>query len=139
MILKEATIGGTYYPDYLESENAKPESERVAFVYKALTNREKIDLLDQVKGIGVEPNTVPLLMKAVTSVRNIVTEDGTELDTIPKLLAYNDEGHQVDYLLCVASREIWKRQGMSEVLSKNFDALSTSGKKDILKDPPASS
>ena len=67
MILEEATIGGTVYLDYLDSEKAKPEAERVAFVYRALTNREKATLIHStpIDKYGI-PNGVDVCEKAVT-------------------------------------------------------------------------
>ena len=129
MILKEAMIGGVYYPEYIESEMALPESERVALVYRALTNRERIMLIDSAK--NVMPDPAQVCLTAVTQVRNVTGSKGEQLDTIEKLLNYNDAGHQIDYLIVIAGREIWRRQGGSAEMLKNFEQPSTAGAKAI--------
>jgi hypothetical protein len=129
MIMKEAVLGGTYWPDYLESERELPEDQRVTFVYKALTNREKIELLDEAR--GPVPHTVSLLKKCVTGIRNIGDGKGGDLDTIDKLLDYPDSDHTISYMLCIAAQEIWRRQGGTADLLKNSGAPSTAGAKAI--------
>jgi hypothetical protein len=137
MIMKEAVLGGTYWPDYLESERELQEDQRVTFVYKALTNREKIDLLDEAR--GPVPHTVSLLKKCVTGVRNIEDGKGGFLDTLDKLLGYPDSDHTISYMLCIAAQEIWKRQGGSVELLKNSASPSSAGAKAIsTKEQPVS-
>jgi len=119
VILQEAVIGGTVYLDYIESEMEKPEAERVAFDYRALTNREKVDLLHRsTNGNGI-PNGVDVCSIAVKKVRNLFGKDETPLDTVEKMLAFNDADNVLAYMLVIVGAKIWRRQGGEEVGLKN--------------------
>lgn len=120
MILKEALIGGTVYLDYDEREMALPENERIAFDYRALTNREKINLLHKnINGIG-RPNGAEICELSVIKVRNLFYTDGkTPMDTIAKLLDYKDGGNTIAYMLTIVGAMIWNRQSGDEVGLKN--------------------
>lgn len=117
MILREAIIGGTYYPEWIEGEAEKKEADRVAFVYKAITNRERIALLE--KSNQLQPNSVDVMKLAVTEIRNIFGANGEKLDTVDKLLDYKDAGHVIDYIILIAGRTIWQRQNGTEEQIKN--------------------
>jgi len=129
MILKEAVLGGTWYVEYLKEENALPESERVAIDYRALTNREKIELLDKAK--GPMPGTEALLNKCVIGIRNLTNSKGEPLDALDKLLSYPDEDHIISFMLCIAAHDIWQKQGGNHEMLKNSESPSTAGAKDI--------
>ena len=122
MILKEATVGGTVYVDWLEDETKLPESERIAFDYGPISNRAKIDLLHNTRGTTTIPNGADVCKAAIDGtgrkVKNITTPTGDKLDTIEKLLAYNDDGNQIAYMIEIIGCEIWKRQS-GEVGLKN--------------------
>ncbi len=122
MILKEATIGGTIYVDWLEDETKLPEAERIAFDYGPLSNRVKIDLLHNSRSATGFPNGADVCKAAIDGtgrkVKNITTPTGEKLDTIEKLLAYNGEGNSIAYMIEIAGCEIWKRQA-GEVGLKN--------------------
>jgi len=140
MILEEATVGGVVYVDYIEREMKLPEQERVAFLYRALTNREKIQLIHDAR--GKQPNGAEVASVAVTGVKNLkgkpdkVKKDGVlekmktlfgvtdktelvDLDTIEKVLVYPDKGMELAYMVEVAGVTIWKRQSGEEVELKN--------------------
>ncbi|MFA5165409.1 MAG: hypothetical protein WC481_07595 [Candidatus Omnitrophota bacterium] len=119
MVLEEATIGGTVYLEYDESEMALPEKERVAFDYRALTNREKIDLLHKSTGEWGIPNGADVCLTAVTRVRNLAGRDGAALDSVAKLLAYHDKDNKIAYMLTLVGAKIWRRQSGDEVGLKN--------------------
>jgi hypothetical protein len=119
MILEEATIGGTVYLEYDEKEMALPEKERVAFDYRALTNREKIDLLHKSTGEWGIPNGADVCLVAVTRVRNLAGKDGNVLDSIPKMLAYKDGNNRIAYMITLVGAKIWRRQSGEEVGLKN--------------------
>lgn len=118
MILEEATIGGTVYLEYDEKEMALPEKERVAFDYRALTNREKIDLLRSTGEWNI-PNAADVCLTAVTRVRNLNSKEGAPLDTIAKCLAYHDKNNNIAYMLTIVGAKIWMRQSGEEVGLKN--------------------
>jgi hypothetical protein len=121
MILQEAMIGGTLYLDYLASEMALPESERVAFVYRALTNREKVDLLHRTGNRNGMPNGADVCEKAITKIRNLYKPDGTPLDTISKLLDYHDGGNEIAYMITITGSKIWTLQMGNEEALKNSE------------------
>jgi len=129
MILKEAMLGGVWYVDYLKTEKAMPESDRVSIVYRALTNREKLELLDQAQ--GPVPKTESILEKCVTSIRNLTDSKGNPLDTLAKLLAYPDGDHTISYMLFIAAHDIWRNQGGNQEMLKNSESPSTAGAKAI--------
>jgi hypothetical protein len=119
VILHEAVIGGTVFLEYIESEMALPEAERVAFDYRALTNREKVDLLHKTtNGRGI-PNGADVCVAAVKKIRNLTRADGTPLDTVEKVLAYNDSDNWLAYMLVIVGAKIWSRQSGEEVGLKN--------------------
>lgn len=120
MILKEALIGGTVYLDYDKTEMALPENDRVAFCYRALTNREKVDLLHVACDEKGLPNFADVCKKAVTSIKNLYAEDGvTPIDTIDKILSYTDKDNVLAYMLVIVGTKIWIRQAGEEVGLKN--------------------
>lgn len=120
MILQEATIGGTVYLDYDDDEMALDEKDRVAFDYRALTNREKIDLLHRTGGNRGIPNGADVCLIAVKKVRNLLQRDGkTPLDTVQKLLEYPDVNNGIAYMLTIVGSKIWMRQSGEEVGLKN--------------------
>lgn len=119
MILQEATIGGVIYLDYLETEMALPEAERVAFEYRALTNREKVDLLHRTtNGRGV-PNGGDVCLIAVKKIRNLLDDKGNKLDTVEKLMSYPDKDNSLAYMLVIVGGRIWAKQSGDEVERKN--------------------
>jgi hypothetical protein len=121
MILQEATIGGTVYLDYDDDEMALDEKDRVAFDYRALTNREKIDLLHRSTGSRGIPNGADVCLIAVKKVRNLMQRDGkTALDTVGKLLEYPDVNNSIAYMLTIVGAKIWVRQAGEEVGLKNL-------------------
>lgn len=116
MILQEAVIGGVVYLDYIEAEMALPESDRVAFEYRALTNREKIDLLHRTTNGRGMPNGADVCAVAVKKIRNLNDAKGNPLDTVDKLLAYPDKDNSLAYMLVIVGARIWAKQSGEEVL-----------------------
>jgi hypothetical protein len=119
MIMKEATVGGTVHLDYLESEMALPEAERVAFDYRPLTNRERVDLLHRTTNSRGAPNGAEVCQVAVTKIRNLTRADGQPLDTVEKLMAYPDKDNSLAYMIVIIGSRIWARQAGEEVGLKN--------------------
>ncbi|MGV0982620.1 MAG: hypothetical protein ACOYB0_09685 [Polynucleobacter sp.] len=141
MILQEALVGGTLYLDYLESELALPEKERVAFDYRALTNKEKVKLIHGAEGRF--PNGADVCLVAVTAVHNLKgivdnkkkggafdalkrifdkekIPDTVDLDTIEKILAYPDKDLTLAYVLEGIGTRIWfKQMGQEEELKNS--------------------
>lgn len=117
MVLQEAMIGGTVFLEYDDEEMKLEEKDRVAFDYRALTNREKIDLMYKTKG---SMNGADVCLVAVTKVRNLFEKDKvTALDTIEKMLGYKDAGNEITNMLVIVGSEIWRRQSGEEVGLKN--------------------
>jgi len=122
MILQEAKIGGTVYLYYDSDEMALAEKDRVAFDYRALTNREKIDLIHRSSSDRGMPNGADVCAIAVKKIRNLTKADGvTPLDTIPELLAYPDTNNSIAYMLTIVGAKIWVRQAGEEVGLKNSE------------------
>jgi len=119
MVLKEATIGGTVYLDYLASEQELPESERVAFDYRPLTNRERTDLLHRTTNTRGFPNGAEVCKVAVKAIRNLTKENGQPLDTIEKIMEYPDKDNTLAYMLILVGSRIWERQAGEGVGLKN--------------------
>lgn len=123
MILHEALVGGTIYLDYIESEMELPESERVAFDYGAIKNRDRINLLHRSANASGMPNGADVCAAAIDGlgkkIRNLKASDGSELDTVAKLLAYADKDLAITYMLEIVGSHIWRRQAGGEVDLKN--------------------
>jgi hypothetical protein len=119
MVLQEALIGGTVYLEYVEEEMSLPEMERVAFEYRALTNREKIDLLHRTTNSRGVPNGGDVCAIAVKKIRNLAKADGTPLDTVEKILSYSDKDNSLAYMLFIVGSIIWRRQGGESINLKN--------------------
>ncbi len=119
MVLQEATIGGTVYLEYDDDQMKLDEKDRVAFDYRALTNREKIDLLHRSAGRGGIPNGADICLVAVTKVRNLEKRDGSALDSIQKMLEYQDINNTIAYMIEIIGSRIWSRQCGEEVGLKN--------------------
>lgn len=123
MILKEATVGGKIYLDWMESEKSLDESEKVAFNYGPLSNKTKINLLHKsVNDRGV-PNGGDVCKAAIDDlglkVENLKAADGKELDTIAKILAYPDKDLTLAYMIEMVGTLIWAKQTGEEVGLKN--------------------
>jgi hypothetical protein len=131
MIMKEAVLGGSYWIDWLPSEQAKPESERVMFEYRPLTNRERLEIADKVM---VDANgtirypSIEIMKRCITGIRNL--EDGS-IDTFAKLMDHPGLDEHMLVILTIAAREIWQRQTGTGDLLKNSEAPSTAGAKAI--------
>ena len=124
MVLREATIGGVVYLDWNTVEMAKPEAERVTFQYGPLTNREKINLLHSSSGLGLMyPNGADVCLAAIDAkglkIKNLSGAKGEVLDTVQKLLEYNDAGNETAYMVELVGVVIWRRQSGEEVGLKN--------------------
>jgi lambda repressor-like predicted transcriptional regulator len=118
VILKEAIIGGTIYLDWIESENALPEAERVAFDYGSISNRKRIELLH--KSADGIPNPADVALAAIDDmgkkVRNLKAADGTALDTVRKILDYPDDEMALATMIYAVGRRIWLKQFGGEQL-----------------------
>jgi hypothetical protein len=123
VILKEATIGGTVYLDYLDSEMALPESERVAFDYGAISNKIRGVLIHKSTGESGIPLGADVCREAIdgtgNKIRNLTAADGTPLDSVAKLQSYHDKDLAIAYMLEVVGMQIWRRQAGEEVERKN--------------------
>ncbi|MBE3143206.1 MAG: hypothetical protein IMZ61_04680 [Planctomycetes bacterium] len=119
MILQEATIGGTVYLEYDDEQMKLPEAERVAFKYRVLTNKEKIDLIHKTQGVSGRPNGGDVCLTACTQVDNLMRSDGTALDTVIKMMAYPDVHNRIAYMLTIVGAAIWYRQTGEEAGLKN--------------------
>lgn len=123
MILKEATVGGKVYLDWMEGEEALDESERVAFNYGPITNKVKIKLLHTTVNERGMPNGADVCKAAIDDlglrVVNLKAADGTDLDTISKILAYPDKDLTLAYMIEMVGAIIWGKQAGEEVGLKN--------------------
>jgi hypothetical protein len=123
MILKEATVGGKIFLDWMESEKALDESERVAFNYGPISNKVKIRLLHQTVNERGIPNGADVCKAAIDDlglkVVNLKAADGSELDTIQKMLAYHDKDLTLAYIIEMVGSIIWAKQTGEEVGLKN--------------------
>lgn len=123
MILKEALIGGTVYLDWIDEENALPETERVAFDYGPIPNRVRVEMLHRTSNANGIPNGADVCKAAIDDagkkVRNLKAADGTELDSIAKILAYPDKDIALAYMVELVGMQIWRRQAGEEKTIKN--------------------
>lgn len=123
MILHEATIGGVIYLDWIDSEMALPEAERVAFEYGAISNRDKVSLIYKNMGGNTMPDPADVCMAAIDGlgkkVRNLKGPDGSPLDTIDKMLKCKDADLTIAYIIANVGMKIWARQNGGEEGLKN--------------------
>jgi len=123
MILQEAIIGGTIYLDYVESEMALPESERVAFDYGPIPNRVRVDLLHRTSNGNGAPNGLEVCRAAIDGnnkkIKNLFGEKKEVLDTVEKVLAYPDKDMVLAYMLEIVGMKIWRKQVGEDVDLKN--------------------
>jgi hypothetical protein len=122
MILAEATIGGVLYLDWIDSEMALPETERVAIEYGTITNKERIDLIHR-SSINGLPNPSDIALIAIDGkgkkIRNLKGADGTILDTVQKCLSYNDEKMIISQIIYRIGTSIWLKQLLTDEQQKN--------------------
>ena len=123
MILKEATIGGVVYLDWVKSEMALPEKDRVAFEYGAISEGKRQELLNDSIGVDKMPDPAKICKAAIDDlgkkIRNLKAEDGTVIDTVEKLLARSND-LMMTYLLYTVGRKIWVNQSGGSVDTKNL-------------------
>lgn len=121
MILKEALVGGTLYLDWIEEENNKPIDERVAFEYGTLSSKQRVELIHKTVNSNGIPDPIAVCKMAIDGngkkVKNLLSGDGKELDTIEKILDYKNADLSLAYILSMIGSKIWINQmGDSQVI-----------------------